>query len=85
MVYVDPAVWEFKGKFYCHLIADSLEELHEFAFRVGVKRCWFEYSKTGIPHYDLSEAKRTQALKAGAIEVGLKNMGIVMRHLYPKT
>lgn len=37
-----------------HIISDaSMQELHSFAQRVGIKRCWFE-NKRGKrhPHYD---------------------------------
>lgn len=57
----------------CHLIADSLEELHEFAIKkVGLKRAWFQ-DKPGSPHYDLNESKREVAVKAGAIELNRNN------------
>ena len=40
-----------------HLVADTLRELHAFAQRTGIKRCWFDAdsrSKTGRkPHYDI--------------------------------
>lgn len=35
-----------------HIVADSLEELHKFAEQIGIKRCWFEGTKKGHPHYD---------------------------------
>lgn len=56
-------------KRYCHMTADSLEELHQFAELIGVKRCWFERSRRGVPHYDLSEEKRILALEMGATAV----------------
>ncbi len=71
-VYVDHAFaygewgrWSGGG----HLQADSLEELHAFAGRLGMRREWFQ-TKPGRPendHYDLTEVGRTQALKLGAI------------------
>jgi len=35
-----------------HIVADSLAELHEFAEKMGIKRCWFHGVKKGHPHYD---------------------------------
>ena len=35
-----------------HIAADRLAELHDFASRVGIKRCWFHGSERGHPHYD---------------------------------
>ena len=50
-VYVDiPKIR--KGRLTAHLMADSLEELHEWAQAIGLKRCWFDSNKKH-PHYDL--------------------------------
>ena len=71
-VYVDDAFvagdwgrWSGGG----HLQADSAEELHAFAAAIGLRRAWFQ-SRPGRPdrdHYDLTGAKRDEALRAGAI------------------
>lgn len=52
---------------YCHMFADSLEELHEFAKRIGMRLEWFQNKK--LPHYDLTFKRRQLALYLGAIEV----------------
>lgn len=52
-----------------HLQADTLDELHELADRIGLRREWFQ-SKPGRPendHYDLTRASRDLALELGAI------------------
>lgn len=69
-VYVDDLqVWPHaRGRFKagsCHMTADTLAELHEFARRIGIKRHWFHRTKLA-PHYDLIEAERAAALAAGA-------------------
>lgn len=51
----------------CHLIADTEEELHAFASRLGLQRAWFQPKSS--PHYDLTANKRAQALRLGAVEV----------------
>lgn len=54
----------------CHLLADSVEELNEFAISIGLKLSWFQPAKGGaMPHYDLTVNKRKQAVKKGAIEI----------------
>lgn len=58
----------FRNKDSCHLFADTLEELHSFALRLGMKRSWFQNHKT-LPHYDLVTSKRRLALMGGAIEL----------------
>ena len=72
-VYVDSAFaagdwgrWTGGG----HLQADTPEELHEFAGRLGLRREWFQ-TKPGRPendHYDLSRAGRERALRLGAVD-----------------
>src|SRR6185312_582865 len=71
-VYVDHAFaygewgrWSGGG----HLQADTPEELHAFAERLGMRREWFQ-SRSGRPendHYDLTERGRELALQMGAI------------------
>lgn len=72
-VYVDDAFvagdwgrWTGGG----HLQADTLEELHAFAGRLGIARVWFQH-KPGRPehdHYDLTRAGRERALALGAAD-----------------
>ena len=46
----------------CHLICDGdLNELHAFAEKIGMKYRWFQ-PHSSIPHYDLVESKREQAV-----------------------
>src|SRR6476659_793494 len=52
-----------------HLQADTVEELHVFAARLGLRRQWFQH-RPGRPardHYDLTADLRERALAAGAI------------------
>lgn len=68
-VYVDPLTdygWRLGSS--CHLYADSVEELHQFASGIMMRRAWFQISKSGIPHYDLTASKRRMALRQGAVE-----------------
>jgi hypothetical protein len=57
------------GKLSCHLTCDGdLQELHELARRIGMKRAWFQDHPT-CPHYDLTPKRREAALAAGAVFV----------------
>jgi len=50
----------------CHLTTDSsLDELHAFAVRLGLRRSWFQQHPLA-PHYDLTIGKRKTALVLGA-------------------
>ena len=72
-VYVDELRWvqRTQGWRYdraCHMLADTVGELHAFAGRLQLRRSWFQ-AQSRWPHYDLTANKRAQAVKAGAIEV----------------
>jgi len=82
-VYVDPMStciqsekWPYK--YACHLVADSVEELHEFAMGLGLHRSWFQGSGS-IPHYDLTTSMRARALRMGALEVSVKEFVKLMK------
>ena len=63
----------------CHLIADSVDELMEFAVRMGLKREWFQAKST--PHFDLTAEGRELALQHGAIELGQRQLVAKIREL----
>jgi hypothetical protein len=72
MTYVEPAAnhgWSMRGRNVknCHLVADTLEELHAMAKAIGMKREWFQDGR--IPHYDLTETRRAAAVKRGTREL----------------
>ena len=65
-IYVDHAIFVWKRRKWCHLFSDKdLNELHEFARQLGLKREWFQ-NKKKFPHYDITENKRTEAIQLGA-------------------
>jgi len=55
------------GEYWCHLFADTVEELHELAQHIGLRREWFQDRKD-FPHYDIVPNKRRQAIKLGAVQ-----------------
>ena len=56
-----------------HLVSDSsLEELHEFARELGLRREWFQMKS--IPHYDLTGEVYELALKRGAVLVSSREI-----------
>lgn len=65
-----------------HLVADTVNELHAFAQRIGLARCWFEGTKKGHPHYDLVNRKNIPlynfALKKKYIDLALENGAVVV-------
>lgn len=71
-VYVDPIREHppFHGwTLWCHMIADSEEELHAMAQRIGMRREWYQGD-----HYDLRPDGRALALSLGAVEMSMREM-----------
>ena len=67
-VYVDDAVTLWRGKRWAHLMADTLDELHAMAARLGMPRRAFQDKSSGA-HYDLTEELREQAVRFGAVAI----------------
>lgn len=67
-VYVDKARHNYGRMKMCHMIADTEEELHTMADRIGVDRKHFQAEGT-FKHYDVCLTKRNKAIKCGAYEV----------------
>lgn len=64
-----------------HLTADSKKELHEFAEKLGLKRCWYHTAKKH-PHYDVVSRENWQkAVELGAKRVSSKELFIKAKAL----
>ncbi|MHC4617244.1 MAG: DUF4031 domain-containing protein [Planctomycetota bacterium] len=82
MVYVDEAqvclrTAKWRYKYAAHLVADSLNELHNFAAVLGLKREWFQGNT--LPHYDVTAAMRRKAVAMGAISITREQMGAMIK------
>lgn len=86
MIYVDEvqtySQCRLRYKRWCHMATDGdLEELHTMAAHLGLKRQWFQLSRSGrLPHYDLTPNKRALAIQLGAIAVESKEL---LHRCYP--
>lgn len=55
---------------WCHMQADTREELDAMADRIGLKRSWIQYPDNPVRrHYDVTRPRREAAVRAGAIEL----------------
>lgn len=64
-----PARWS-------HMMADTPEELHEFAQRLGLRREWAQHEDDPpMLHYDVTDTKRRLAIKMGAKEITWREAG----------
>lgn len=77
-VYVDKTQNKLGRMITCHMLADTLEELHEMAEKIGAMRSWLQISRTGVPHYDIPLFRKDQALELGAILIGRRETVKVM-------
>jgi len=79
-VYVDNMRAPFGRMVMCHMVADTIEELHAMADRIGVARRWYQGPPvTRRPHYDISLSKRALAIEAGAIEIEWREAPAIAR------
>lgn len=81
-VYVD-SLFEWSNGSWSHMMADSVDELHAFAAKLGLKRAWFQ-DKPGHPHYDLRPSKRVLAVRLGAVEVSRREMVELAKRVYSR-
>ena len=70
----------------CHLVADTEEELHRFAKKIGMQRRWFQ-PHASLPHYDLTVRRRAVAVARGAKEISDQELAamIARRRTTPTT
>lgn len=69
-VLVDPAVWSWRGRRWAHLVSDEhLDELHEFAGRLGLPPRAFHGD-----HYDLPLDLHADAVALGAVPVDSRQL-----------
>jgi hypothetical protein len=78
-VYVDDMAAPYKpkhrsGRTYvmCHMIADTEDELHAMAGKIGVARRWYQGD-----HYDIAKSTRARAVAYGAVEITLRQLAIM--------
>lgn len=64
---------------HCHMMADTLDELHDMALRISLRRDYFQRD-----HYDLVSSRRKLAVAAGAVEVSSR-MLVLLRQQHVAT
>lgn len=82
-VYVDDMHMTPMGRYgrmkMCHMVADTTDELLKMADRIGVPRKWLQKAGTVHEHFDIAMSKRAEAVKAGAVELTMSQLGRVTR------
>mgnify|MGYP001570165364 CR=1 FL=1 len=78
-VYVDSMRASFGRMVMCHMIADSTEELLAMADTIGVDRKWLQHPGEHLEHFDIALSKKALAVKAGAVEVTMRELAHKLR------
>lgn len=76
-VYVDDMRASYGRLIMCHMIADTDEELHAMAAKIGVQRKWHQAPPKHRSHYDIALSKRALAVAAGAVEITWRQTGMM--------
>ena len=63
-IYVDDMRHHYRRLILSHMIADTDEELHHMAQRIGVAHRWFQGD-----HYDVCQEMKAKAIVAGAVQI----------------
>lgn len=74
-VYVDDMRAPYGRMIMCHMLADTDEELHAMAARIGVARKWHQAPPKHDSHYDIALSMKAKAVAAGAIEITWRQAG----------
>lgn len=78
-VYVDSMRAPLRGMIVCHMLADTDEELHAMAQAIGMDRRRHQKAGTPHSHYDIPWDKRGLAIELGAVEIGRREVGELIR------
>lgn len=78
-VYVDDMRSPFGRYIMCHMVADTDDELHAMADRIGVARKWHQKAGTHQSHYDIALTKRALAVAFGAVEIDRRHLAEIVR------
>lgn len=80
-VYVDDGAYHVGRMIFCHMGADTLEELHAMAEALRVRR-WFQRPPDASwPHYDIGRTKRAEAIRLGAQPITQRQMVRIRKKL----
>ena len=63
---------------FCHLLADTRDELHDMADALGIPRRFFQEHPWRW-HHDLPEHLRPRAIELGAVEMDIHEVGALLR------
>jgi hypothetical protein len=75
-VYIDNAAASYGRMIMCHMVADTLDELHQMADKIGVDRKHYHDF-----HYNICKQMRDKAFQHGAVKVTTRQAALVRSRL----
>lgn len=63
---IDNAATRRHGHGWCHMIADTTDQLDAMALAIGLRTSYRQHSGKPLEHYDLTPSKREQAIRKRA-------------------
>ena len=79
-VYIDTSSNNLRGTSYCHMTADTMEELHAMARQLNLGMPSFQ-NKPRHKHYDVTARKRLKAIALGAVLLSPREYAIKVQNL----
>ena len=73
MVFIDDLSVPYRGRYWCHLASNSVDELHEFAKLNKIPGSWFHLGSK-IPHYDIPTFIRPRLVRNGAVLLSARDL-----------
>ena len=65
-VYVDDGAYRFRRMVMSHMVADTTDELHAMATKIGLSHRWLQNGGTAYEHFDVCKLFKARALANGA-------------------
>lgn len=88
-VYIDnarirwnPPHMKHRTWFMSHMFADTDEELHAFAAKLGLQRSWHQCPpKASWSHYDVTDTVRKRAVALGATTITYRQLPAMLKEM----
>lgn len=70
---------------WSHLVGSSIKDLHDFAEKIGLNKCWFSNKRgKNRPHYDLKGEMIDRTIQNGARQVNSRQIVEFLKQHYSK-
>lgn len=81
MIYIGTREYKYGRMLMSHMVSDNLNELHDFADKLGIAWRHFQ-DKKGKPHYDICKKMKAKALTIGAKEVDDREIVSILKNFH---